>query len=185
MRKTRDFLPQGCVRYDVYRYIYIQRESSHFTEISDFSPRPPYFPSTAFFFIILLYRLPLSSTVLYPKQSNLEPVAAAPTCDCQVTIYIPAHLYNNLLTRYVFLARETLSQFRAFLLRLSYQKRKRKKKYRPRDDIVANGLISYREISIFFFFTSMINSNRCFEWINLSIHEDIAFEGDCVTRSFV
>lgn len=109
-------------------YIYIQRESSHFTEISDFSPRPPYFPSTAFFFIILLYRLPLSSTVLYPKQSNLEPVAAAPTCDCQVTIYIPAHLYNNLLTRYVFLARETLSQFRAFLLRLSYQKRKRKKK---------------------------------------------------------
>lgn len=38
MRKTRDFLPQGCVRYDVYRYIYIAREFSFHRDIGFFPP---------------------------------------------------------------------------------------------------------------------------------------------------
>lgn len=131
-------------------YIDIQREFSFHRDIGFFPGHPTFPPPLSS--LLSFYTDFLSPTVLYPKQSNLEPVAAAPTCDCQVTIYIPAHLYNNLLTRYVFLARETLSQFRAFLPSLI--------KKNIGFDIVANGLISCREISIFFYKHDKQQSNK-------------------------
>lgn len=103
------------IQYTIYN-ISISEQSSHFVVISHFSFlshsllflflsfSPLLFSFRSLLYTILLRRVSGTPVVFYSKQSNLE-LATAPTCDCQVTIYIPGHLYNNLLTRYIFLAR--------------------------------------------------------------------------------
>lgn len=105
--------------YDIHRY---RVEGLISSEISDFSGPTLlslshsflYYPSTS---------SPLSPprATLYTKQSNLEPVARTTVPTIRATVrwqfIYPEHLYNNLLTRYVFLARETT--FFTFSLYLS------------------------------------------------------------------
>jgi len=95
----------------------------------DIAPKSSFHPRYRIFPTLLLHSLVLSlfpllylyatyvprhrhhpRTALYTKQSNLEPVArtTAPTRDCVRWQFIyPSYLCNNLLTRYIFFARET------------------------------------------------------------------------------
>lgn len=106
--KSRGFWPRRCIRACIW-YTSISRPSSYFTR--DIGFFQPFFPASRSFIIPPRRRHLRHGRALYTKQSNLESVATRRRRSLHATarwqfIY-PGHLCNNLLTRYVFLARGT------------------------------------------------------------------------------